>query len=419
MAGGRRRVWRVLVDISPLRTSRGYRFLFAGLLLSQFGRQVTVVALPVQVYQLTRSSVLVGAVSAVQVAPMIVVSVLGGVVVDSVDRRRLLGWSQLGLGLVGAGFTAVAAGGVTAVWVLFVLAIVNGGLWSIDSPTRQAMLPGLVGRALVAPALALNQTVNNLAKTAVPVLAGVVIAVTGLTVTYVMTAVAFVAGALVTRGLPRTTPAPREESSRWAGVFGGFWFIARNRVVRNGFVLDLAAMVLAFPTALFPAIGIDRLGGDSGTVGLLYGALGFGALVVALLSGWIGRVRRYGLVIVASICLWGIGIIAFGLSRSVVLSVIALAVAGGADLVSAVLRTSIVQLETPDELRGRVLALQAASNVGGPRLGDLRAGAVASLSSIPFSIIAGGVACILVALTVAARDRGYLRYRPSVTEASK
>jgi MFS family permease len=347
---------------------------------------------------------------------MIVVSVLGGVVLDSVDRRRLMGWSQLGLGLVGVGFAVVAATGTTAVWLLFLLAILNGGVWAIDSPTRQAMIPGLVGRAMVAPALALNQTINNLAKAAVPVLAGVVIAVSGLLVTYLMAASAFLIGALVTRGLASTTPTPRQETGRWASVFGGFWFVARNRVVRNGFILDLGAMVLAIPTALFPAVGIDRLGGDSGTVGLLYSALGFGALVVALLSGWIGRIRRHGLAIVVSICLWGLGVIGFGLSQSVVVAVIALTVAGGADIVSAVLRTSIVQLETPDELRGRVLALQAAGNVGGPRLGDLRAGTLASLWSIPGSVIAGGVACITVALLVAARDRGYLRYRPSTAE---
>lgn len=411
---GRRRLF---VDVSPLRSSSGFRWLFSGLSLAWLGRQVTVVAVPFQVYELTGSTLLVGALGIAQLVPLLATSVVGGAIVDSVDRRRILVISQAALAATAAGLAVNAALDQPHVWVLFVLSAVNAGVSAIDSPARSASVPTLVGRELLPAALALTQMLGNVAKTVGPAVGGLLIAQAGLPATYVFEAVLFVVGALMMRKVGHLRPSDGGQAFGWESIREGYRFLRERRVLQANFVIDLNAMIFGMPQALFPAIGQSVLGGDAATVGLLYAAPGAGALVAAVTSGWVGAVRRQGRAVVWAVIGWGAAIAAFGLVRSVPAALVLLAVAGGADVVSAVFRNTILQLAVPDRLRGRLSSIHIAVVSGGPRLGDFEAGAVAAATSPQFSVVAGGVACIIGALVIARRMPELLRYE-STSDAS-
>jgi predicted MFS family arabinose efflux permease len=230
----------------------------------------------------------------------------------------------------------------------------------------------------------------------------------------------FLFGAVLMRQVPNV---PTEGGGRKAGlssVTEGFRFLRDRRVIQAALLIDLNAMVFGMPTALFPAIGTEVFGGDAFTVGLLYAAPGVGALIAALTSGWVGAVRRHGRATVLAVIGWGLAITVFGFTTSLGLGLAMLALAGAADVVSAIFRGTIVQLSAPDEMRGRMSAMHTAVVAGGPRLGDLEAGVVAELTSVKFSVISGGIACILGALAIArwAPDFVHYRYDPGAPETA-
>jgi MFS family permease len=390
-----------MVDIEPLRASKEFRWLYAGLLVSGLGRQLTVVAVPYQVYELTGSTLLVGLLGLAQLGPLLLVSGIGGAMVDAMDRRALLILAQILTAATALGLTWNAALSSPRVWAIFVLSAVNAGVSAIDHPTRSALVSAIVGRQLLPAAAALNQTLGNVSKMVVPAIGGFLIAASGFTITYVIEAVAFSTGALFMLGVSRR-PAEGEISRfGWRSIKEGWQFLRKRRLLQANFAIDFNAMVFGMPSALFPAIGTVILGGDATTVGLLYAAPGAGALAAALTSGWVGSIRRQGRAVIISVLVWGAGIAAFGLTRSVVLAVVFLAIAGGADVISAVFRNTILQIAVPDNLRGRLNAIHVGVASGGPRLGDFEAGAVASAVSVPFSVVSGGVACMIGAMVIA------------------
>lgn len=390
-----------VVDITPLRQVPGYRWLFAGMLFMHAGRQLTVVAVPFQVYELTGSTLMVGLLGLAQLIPLLAVSLVGGALADAVDRRRLLLLSQILLAgtALGLFWNSIAAN--PAVWPLFVLSGMNAGVSAIDSPARHAIVPGLVGRALLPSALALNQTLVNTAKAAVPALGGLLIAVAGLPFSYATEAVMFVISGLLLSRLPDVQIMGGGRKFGLDSIVEGFRFLRPRRLIQATFLLDLNAMVFGMPTALFPAFGTEHLGGDAFTVGLLYAAPGIGALIGAVTSGWVPSVRHQGRAVVFAILGWGLAITVFGLSNSVTVAVVMLGLAGGADVVSAIFRQAIVQLTIPDEIRGRLSSMHMAVTAGGPRLGELEAGVVAALTSVRFSVISGGLACVLGTFAIA------------------
>jgi MFS family permease len=384
-----------VVDVRPLQEVVGYRWLFVGMLATQIGRQLTVVAVPVQVFQLTGSTLLVGLLGLAQLVPLLAVSLLGGSLADAVDRRRLLAWSQFVLALTAFGLLWNSLTPAPAVWPLFVLSAANAGISAIDGPARQALLPSLVGRGLFPAALALNQTLVNTAKAAVPALAGLLIATAGLPFTFAAEMVMFVVSGLLLGRIPEVSLEGERRKFGLASIAEGFRFLRPRRIIQAAFLLDLSAMVFGMPTALFPAIGTELLGGDAFTVGLLYSAPGIGALLAALTSGWVSLVRRQGVAVVVAIVGWGLSITIFGFSNSLALSLVMLGLAGAADVVSAIFRQSIVQLSVPDDLRGRLSSMHMAITAGGPRLGELESGVVASVTTVPFAVISGGIASLV------------------------
>ncbi len=410
-----------IVDVRPLRLVSGYRWLYAGMFLGHTGRQLAVVAVPIHIFELTGSTLAVGLLGLAQLVPLLLVSLIGGALADAVDRRKLIVLAQIVLAATGALLLANSVSDNPAIWPLYVLSAINAGVFAIDAPARHALLPGLVGRVLFPSAVALNQTQTNLAKAAIPAIGGLLIASRGLPFTYGTMTVVFLVGALLVGRVPRVEVEGGGRRFSLASIKEGLGFLRSRRLIQAALLIDLNAMVFGMPSALFPAFGTEVLGGDALTVGLLYAAPGAGALLGAITSGWVARVRRQGFAVILSVVGWGVAIAVFGISNSIPITLVMLAFAGAADVVSAIFRQSIVQLSIPDSIRGRLSSIHLASAAGGPRLGDFEAGVVASLTSVRFSVVSGGVACVLGALVIARWAPSFRDYRhdPQGSEPSR
>jgi predicted MFS family arabinose efflux permease len=391
---------RMLVDVTPLRESREYRLLYSGQMVSFLGRQLTVVAVPVQVYRLTHSSFMVGMVSLVALGPLVVFSLAGGAVADAVDRRKLLLVTTVLLSLTSAGLALNAQRHHPALWPLFVLTALAAGLSGVDQPTRAATTPRLVRRELFPAAAALGQILIQTGQVAGPAVAGLLIARVSLAAAYWIDVATF--GAAIAT-LLLMQPLPPEAGGTPVGlrsVAEGIRYLRGKRILQSTFLIDIDAMVFGMPRALFPALGATVFHGGATAVGLLYAAPGAGALLGAVSSGWVGGIRRQGRAVTVAVVVWGLAIAGFGLVRALPAALALLAVAGAADVISAVFRGTILQMTVPDALRGRLSAINIAVVTGGPRLGDAEAGVVAALAGNQVSVVSGGLACVVGVLVL-------------------
>jgi MFS family permease len=409
--GGRLRgMW---LDVEPLRDSPDYRRLWFGDLVGSAGQQFTVVALPYQVFTITHSSFDVGLIGAVQLVPLLAGALAAGAIADAFDRRRLLIASQAGLGLACVALALLSAGGHAPLSALFALSAVVAAFGSLESPVRNAAVPQLVGLDRLPSAAALNQVVDQTSQVAGPALAGLVLATLGVTAAYAAGAAAF---ALAIASVARLRPLPPAHGGARPGfgaVVDGFRFARRQPVLLATFAIDLNAMTFGMPRALFPALAASAFHVGAQGLGLMYAAPAAGALVAALSSGWVARVRRQGLSVVISVVIWGCAVAGFGLVPDGLFwaGLALLAVAGAADVISAVFRNTILQTLTPDELRGRMAAMHIAVVTSGPRLGDVEAGTVARFTSAEFSVVSGGLACVAGVLVLHLLVPGLARYR--------
>ena len=393
----------MLADVTPLQRSVPYRWLYGGTLVQLTGRQFTVVAVPFQVFELTNSSLAVGLIGVVQLGPLIACSLVGGAIADAVDRRRLLLLTQTLLAVTSAGLALNAASAAPALWLVFTLTAVQAGLSALDEPTRTAVLPALVERRQLPAAYALQQLLNQSSHAVGPALAGVVISQAGVAAAFSLEAVSFVLAGLALLPLRRLPPEGGGRRAGVASILEGLKFLRDRPILQGSFVIDLNAMILGLPRALFPELGTQVFGGGAAAVGLLYAAPGAGALFAAATSGWVTMIRRQGRAVLASVAAWGLAVALFGIVPWLPLGLFLLAVAGAADTVSSVFRNTILQLSVPDALRGRLSAIHVAVVTGGPRLGDAEAGAVAALTTPRFSVVSGGLACVAGVLLVARR----------------
>jgi MFS family permease len=392
---------RLLVDLSPLRHSHDFRLLFSGQMVSTIGSQLTVVAVPYQVYRLTHSSLDVGLVSLAQLGPLLVCSLIGGAVADAHDRRRLLLVTELLLAVVSAGMAINGGLSRPALWPLFALPAAAGGLAGFDRPAFNASIPRLVPPGDLTPAYALWQVQMQVGIVVGPALAGVILSTAGLATVYWLDVGSFVVSWLAVLALQPLPPVEGAVPASWRSVREGLAYVRRFQVIQGVYLLDINAMVFGMPRALFPALGIGFFHGGAQTVGFLYAAPGAGALAGALTTGWLHGVRRQGRAVIMAAVVWGVAIATFGLVDVLWVALVLLAVAGWADVVSAVLRNTILQSSVPDELRGRLSSVQIAVVQGGPRLGDLEAGGVADALGTSFSVVSGGVACVVGAAALA------------------
>jgi MFS family permease len=352
-----------------------------------------VVAAAYQIFKLTDSSLQVGLLSAGQVIPIILCSFLGGALADAMDRRKLLIVANVLMAATSAGLALNAMVG-THIWVIYVCTALSAGLSSIDSPTRSAAVPMLVRRDQIPASAALNQICYQVGSIVGPSIAGLIIAGIAVSAAYWLDvatfAIAFVL-LLMMRPLPPEGGGTRADLR---SVREGLGYLKRQKAVQGCFLIDINAMVFGMPRALFPQLGTEVFGGTAATVGFLYAAPGVGAFLGALTTGWVGGVRHQGRAVLYAVIAWGVAIIGFGLTAWLPLAMLFLAIAGAADVISAVFRGTIIQLQVPDRLRGRLNAINIAVVTGGPRIGDLEAGVVASLTSAQFSVVSGGVMCV-------------------------
>jgi MFS family permease len=406
-------------DITPLRESPPFRRLFAGQAISLAGTQVTQVAVPLQVYAITRSSLDVGLVGVVGLVPLIAFGLYGGAIADAVDRRRLVLITSTASMLVSAMLLVQAAMHVDQVGLLFGCVAVQAAFAAVDSPTRRAIIPQLVPPSDLATANTLVYGTGQLAIIAGPLLAGTAIAAGGYQWAYGIDVVSFAGALYAAARLPRLRPG---EGSRRAGlgsVAEGMRFVAAHRVVLMTFLVDINAMLFASPRALFPALAHDQFGGGARTAGLLYAAPAVGALAVTLVGGAVSRVRRQGLGVVISIAVWGVAITLFGLAQTLWLGLLMLGLAGAADTVSAVYRSTILQMATPSGLQGRLQGVFFVVVNGGPRLGDIRAGGMADALNARASVVSGGLACVAGIALLALAVPAFVRYDARNTTPGK
>lgn len=360
--------------------------------------------MPYQVYVQTHSSFAVGALGLTQVGPIILAGLYAGGLADRFDRRIV----QVGAKTVGScGSLSLAFGAVghtTPVALVFVVAAFIAAAWAIDQSARGATVPRLVRPELLPSAMGLTQVTYQTAAIAGPALGGLIIASAGLPWAYAVDAMTYVPVTFLLLLLAPQPPTPDSQVRfGWKAPAHALGYVRNHRLILGLFAADLVAMVFGMPTAVFPALALTVFGSGPALLGLLYAAPAAGALAGSVVSGWVGSIDHQGRAVFYAVAVWGAAIAGFGLAgRMLWIGLPLLAVAGGADLVSAIFRSTVLQLSIPDSMRGRMSAFHSMVTTTGPRLGDLEAGAVAALVSPTFSVVSGGVACVVGIAVLAA-----------------
>ncbi|TDD09447.1 MFS transporter [Nonomuraea deserti] len=402
------------MDTRPLGVP-AYRRLWFGQAVSHVGVGATVVAVGQQVWELTQSSFWVGLLGMANLVPLIVFGLWGGAVADAVDRRKLLivgsviAWAATLLILVQALL------GLRDIWLIFAAVAFNATGFAITGPTRGAIIPRILDRELVPAANALNSLVYSIGAVAGPMLGAVVLASGGFAAAYAVDALLFTGSLYAALRLPSLPPLGEVTRPGARAVLEGLSFIARSPVLLMSFVVDIIAMVFAMPRALFPELTADRFGGSMIALGWMTSAMAIGSVAGALFSGWVGRVSRQGVALVVVIAVWGLAVAAAGLVHELWLVVAFMAIGGVADVISSVWRQSILQLYAPDEMRGRLQGAFMVVVAGGPRLGDLRAGATATAFGLSGAWVGGGIACMVTVLVVGLSVAGFRNFRAQQT----
>jgi MFS family permease len=402
------------VDVSPLR-HRDFRLLFWGQLVSFLGSQITYVAVPYQVYELTRSPLLVGLLGVAELLPVLALSMFGGAIADARDRRTIILATEVAFTVLSALLLVNALLPAPFLWVIFALAAAQAGLFALQRPAMDALMPRLVDRADLTAAGALTGLRGTVGMLLGPALGGLLIVGVGLPATYGLDVVSF-AASLIALWLMRASPPPEGgERPSLRGVLDGLQFARQRPELIGTYVVDMVAMFFGMPQALFPAIA-DSMGGPA-VLGLLYSAPALGAMLAFGTSGWTSRVRRHGLAVILAATVWGIAIIGFGLVDTPVLAVLTLVISGGADAISGVFRTAIWNHTVPDALRGRLASIEMVSYASGPALGNTESGLVAGLFSVRASVVSGGVLCVLGCLACAVLLPAFRAYDAHAAQA--
>jgi MFS family permease len=393
--------------MSLLKDSVPFRALWIGQIVALTGTQMRIVAVPWQVFQLTDSTVAVGLIGLVEVVPLILFSIWAGAIADRMDRRKMLWRTQSGLIVTSLALAAVSVQESPSVTLIYVLTALSSALSALERPAFTSMIPAIAGEDRLTQATALRQVVFQTTQIVGPMLGGLMIAAFDISWVYVIDAATFIGANLALRWVPPAIPVNRSDASQLDLIKEGLGFAFRTPLILSIFLIDLVAMVFGMPRAVFPALAERVFEIGPGGVGLLYSAPSLGALLAALTAGWVNRVRRQGRAVIVAVAIWGGAITLAGLCLfSLPLTLIFLAVAGGADVISAIFRGAMLQAATPDPLLGRVSAANLMVVTGGPRLGDLEAGLVAGVAGAPASVVIGGIACLLGTAAVAATEQG-------------
>ena len=400
-----------ILDTRPLRSHPAFRRIWAGTTAQSFGGQVAVVAVLYQVWELTQSAVWVGAIGVATAVPTIVFGLLGGVLADAMDRRRLVAVTSIGAA-VAAVLLAVQAGlGAHSLPLVLILVAAQTACGALGSSARRTFVARLLPPGQVPAGIALNHVSFQIAMLVGPAVAGLVLAHGGLTWAYAVDAAAITLSLYGVARLPSMRPTGGTTTVGLRASRDGWRFILRRPALSGSIATDLAATVLAMPIALFPVLNQERFGGDPQTLGLFLSAIAVGGITAGLTSGILARIPRAGLVQLTAAGVWGVALAGFGLADTLLPTLACLAVAGAADTISVISRGSLVQLATPDHYLGRIVSVENVVGVGGPGIGNARAGAVAGLTSAGVAAVTGGLACALVVAVLAATNPTLRRWR--------
>ncbi|MGD0944618.1 MAG: MFS transporter [Acidimicrobiales bacterium] len=392
------------IDVAPLRRSKEFRLLFVGQAVSFFGSMVTYVALPYQAYRISHSSLIVGLLSLTELIPLLITAFVGGALADSVDRRRMVRLTESAMCLVVGALVVNSLSAQPRLSVLFVVAFAAAGIDGLQRPSLEAMVSRLVSAEELPAASALSSLKGNLGMVAGPPVAGVLIVAVGLPVTYGLDVGTFLVSLAALALMRAVPPPPESDGLSLRAIADGLRYARSRQDLLGSYLVDVNAMFFGIPTALFPQVA-SHFGGAA-VLGVLYAAPSAGSLLVTLTSGWTRHVRRHGRAVALAAGLWGLGIVGFGFASSLPLAIVGLVVAGGADMVSGLFRTTMWNQSIPDLLRGRLAGIEMLSYSSGPTLGNVEAGLVEALAGLRASIVSGGVLCVVgTAALVAALPR--------------
>lgn len=389
-----------VLDTGPLRRHRDFRLLFTGQMVSFFGNMITMVAIPYQAFALTHSPLAVGLFGVVQLIPLLALAFVGGALADAFDRRRLVQLTELSLAGLSGVLLVNALLPHPYLWLLYVVAALAAGLDALQRPSLDALLPRLVEHDELAAAGALNSLRSTFGMILGPAVAGLLIASVGLASTYGVDVATFVVSLLALRLMRAVPPPPDAERPSVRRVAEGLRYARSRPELLGTYLVDIVAMFFGMPTALFPALAAqyahaDRTIPAATALGMLYAAPAVGAFLASATSGWTGRVHRHGLGVLLAAGSWGVAIACMGLTASLPLALVFLALAGAADMVSGLFRSVIWNKTIPDALRGRLASIELVSYSSGPLLGDVESGAVATAFTPRVSVLSGGALCVL------------------------
>lgn len=404
----RRRAWRSLtLDLSPLRDSREYRLLYTAQAISFFGSMMSFVALPWQMFQLTKSSFAVGMLGVAEFVSILSMAFIGGALADYVDRRRMVLLTEGGLAIGAILLIINARLAHPQIWMLFVCAALFAAFAGLQRPSLESLAPRLVRAEQLPAVAALNSLRGSVGLIGGPALGGFLVATFGPAFAYSIDLVSFIISLAALSLMRAVPPPPAADRPSVKAVIEGLRYARSRPELLGTYLVDINAMFFGMPMALFPAIA-QSYGG--GAVGLLYASPAVGALCVSLTSGWTKRVHRHGRAVAIAAACWGLAIIGFGFAGRLWLALVCLALAGAADMISGVFRSIIWNQTIPDHLRGRLAGIELVSYTTGPMLGNAESGLVASLFSIRTSVVSGGVLCVVGTGLLAVALPAFLRY---------
>lgn len=398
----------VLVDVAPLRRHRDFRLLFLGRFVSDLGSTLTFVAVPYQTFQLTGSTLTVGLLSLAELVPILLVAFVGGALADAVDRRRMVRIAEVGAGLAAGLLLANALLDRPRLVIVFVAAAAGAGCYALLRPSLDAMIPRLVDREELPAASALGSFGVNVAMLAGPSLGGVLIATAGLPTVYGLDAATYAVSLVALTAMRPMAPPEQADRPSLRGVLEGVRYARSRPELMGTYSVDMVAMLFGMPEALFPAYA-ERLGGP-GVLGLLFAMPAAGALAASLTSGWTKHVHRHGLAVIVAASCWGAGIVVFGLAGGLAVALVGLGLAGAADMISGIFRSTIWNQTIPDRLRGRLASIEMVSYTTGPLLGNVESGLAAAIAGIRASAVSGGVLCIVGVAVAAVALPAFRRY---------
>jgi len=407
------------MDTRPLRASRDFRLILLGSLVTGLGTQATLIALPYQVFVISGSPFLTGLIGLVELGPLISASLWAGALADHMDRRKLLLACQVALVAVAGALAGVSIAGEATVWVLFLLAGLAAGASAVERVARQAIVPNVVAAAHLRAALSMSFGLMQLTMVVGPAIGGVLLGAFGAGTVYAVDAVSCLGMVAAAHALSPQPPLGGRREPVMRSIAEGLRFVRRSQALVGSFVIDLAAMTFGMPRALFPVLSLTVFHAGAEGTGYLAAAVSAGATVAALTTGWLEGARYLGRITLGAVAVWGVAIAAGGAMGSLWAALALFALAGAADSVSAVCRTTISQSVTPDHMRGRMSAVFSLVVASGPRLGDVESGTVATAFTPRISVVSGGLACVASVVLVAAAFPALVAYDADVVLGSQ